>query len=114
MANAFKNKAKTLSDDNLTSVFIAHTAGEAETVIHSLTVCNTGTAGTINADIVVVDVSPDPDESFYICKAAPVPEGSSLVFADIKLNLESGDILKAKSSHASGHLDVFASVLEIT
>ena len=112
MANAFKNKAKTLSDDNLTSVFIAHTAGEAETVIHSLTVCNTGTAGTINADIVVTDAS--PSASFYIAKVAPVPEGSSLVFADIKLNMESADILKAKSSHASGHLDVFASVLEIT
>ena len=80
MANAFKNKAKTLSNDTLAAVF--------------------------------TDAS--PSASFYIAKVAPVPEGSSLVFADIKLNLESGDILKAKSSHASGHLDVFASVLEIT
>ena len=112
MANAFKNKGKTLSDSTLSTVFTAHSSGAAETVIHSLTVCNTGTAGTINADIVVTDSS--PSASYYIAKVAPVPEGSSLVFADIKLNLESGDILKAKSSHASGHLDVFASGLEIT
>lgn len=112
MANAFKNKAKTLSNSTLTTVFTAHSAGAAETVIHSLTVCNTGTAGTINADIVVTDAS--PSGSFYIAKVAPVPEGSSLVFADIKLNMESGDILKAKSSNGSGLLDIFASVLEIT
>ena len=34
MANAFKNKAKTLNNDTLSTVFTAHTSGAAETVIH--------------------------------------------------------------------------------
>jgi hypothetical protein len=113
MANAFKNKGKTLTDATLTEVFAAHAAGVAETVIHSLTICNTS-ASSIDADITVEDVSAGGTPSYYICKTAPVPANSSLVFSDIKLNLESGDKLHAKSSSASGGLDIFASILEIS
>jgi hypothetical protein len=113
MANAFKNKGKTLTDAALTEVFAAHAAGVAETVIHSLTVCNTGSV-SVNADITVEDVSASGTPSYYIAKTTPVPANSSLVFSDIKLNLESGDKLHAKSSNASGNLDIFASILEIS
>jgi hypothetical protein len=113
MSNAFKNKGKTLTNATLTEVFDAHTSGVAETVIHSLTICNTSSA-SVDADIAVEDVSAVGTPNFYICKTTPVPANSSLVFADIKLNMESGDKLHAKSSSASGDLDVFASILEIT
>ena len=113
MANAFKNKGKTLTDATLTEVFTAHAAGVAETVIHSLTVCNTGSS-SVDADIAVEDISAGGTPNYYICKTTPVPANSSLVFSDIKLNLESGDKLHAKSSSASGGLDIFASILEIS
>ena len=113
MANAFKNKGKTLTDAALTEVFSAHTSGVAETVIHSLTVCNTGSV-SVDADIAVEDISAGGTPNYYICKTTPVPANSSLVFDGIKLNMESGDKLHAKSSNASGNLDIFASILEIT
>ena len=55
MATHSRTKVKTLTDATLTEVFAAHAAGVAETVIHSLTICNTS-ASSIDADITVEDV----------------------------------------------------------
>jgi hypothetical protein len=45
---------------------------------------------------------------------ASIPADSTMVFADVKLNVENTDLLRAQSSHASGNLTVFCSTLEIT
>lgn len=109
MANAFKNHGKNLTDATLTEVFTAST----ETVVHSITICNTNGTDSVNASVSVIDTS-DGSAVYPIISTAPIPADSTMVFADVKLNVENTDILKAQSSHASGHLTVFCSTLEIT
>ena len=53
MANAFKNHGKNLTDATLTTVFTAST----ETVVHSITICNTHGSDSVNASVSVVDLS---------------------------------------------------------
>ena len=109
MANAFKNHGKNLTNASLTTVFTAST----ETVVHSITICNTNGTDSINASVSVIDTS-DSSTVYPIISTAPIPADSTMVFADVKLNVENLDLLKAQSSHASGHLTVFCSTLEIT
>jgi hypothetical protein len=108
MANAFKNHGKNLTDATLTTVFTAST----ETVVHSITICNTNGTDSINASVSVTDTS--ASLVFPIISTAPIPADSTMVFADVKLNVENTDLLRAQSSHASGNLTVFCSTLEIT
>jgi len=108
MANAFKNHGKNLSGNTITTVFTAST----ETVVHSITICNTS-AASVDASVSITDTS-DSSTVYPIISTAPIPANSTMVFADVKLNVEDTDLLRATSSHASGNLTVFCSTLEIT
>ena len=75
------------------------------TKINSFTVSDDATV-----DITVTDSS--AGTTFHIMKTVDVPADSTLVI-EKPINLEAGDILKAIAS-ATGDLEAFASILEMT
>jgi|TARA_Y100000310_G_C20340338_1_gene649495 hypothetical protein len=106
MANAFKSVAVTLSDSTAAEVYTA--PGSTTAVIHAVYLSNKHSSA-INVDVDIRISSTD----YSITQGAPIPAGSTLTL-DKPINLETGEKLKVKSSHASGLLDVVLSVLQIT
>ena len=113
MANDFTFGAVNLANNTRTLVYSVPTSPSGQTaVIHSCTVANTHGTDSVDVTLEVYDTS---GTIYYpVSSTVPVPADSVLVLDGIKLNLEEDDKLYATSSHASGHLTVFASVLKIT
>ena len=107
MANTFKNAGVAIG----TSATTIYTTPSATTaVIHAIYLSNVHGSATATVSIYVTDTSAGSD--FYIGKNLTVPAGSTIVL-DKPVNLETGDILKAKSDIASA-VEAFLSVLQIT
>ena len=107
MANTFKNAAKAVGNTN-TTLYTCPAATTA--VIHAVFISNVDGVNDASIDVIVTDSSEGSD--FHIMKTVNVPADSSLVI-EKPINLEATDILKVKAS-ATGDLEAFASVLEIT
>ena len=107
MANTFKNAAKAVGNTN-TTLYTCPAATTA--VIHAVFISNVDGVNDASIDVIVTDSSEGQD--FHIMKTVNVPADSSLVI-EKPINLEAADILKVKAS-ASGDLEAFASVLEMT
>jgi hypothetical protein len=107
MANTFKNAAKAVGNTN-TTLYTCPAATTA--VIHAVFISNVDGVNDASIDVIVTDSSEGSD--FHIMKTVNVPADSSLVI-EKPINLEATDILKVKAS-ATGDLEAFASVLEMT
>ena len=107
MANTFKNAAKAVGNTN-TTLYTCPAATTA--VIHAVFISNVDGVNDASIDVIVTDDSKSTD--FHIMKTVNVPADSSLVI-EKPINLEAADILKVKAS-ATGDLEAFASVLEMT
>ena len=107
MANTFKNAGVAIGD-SATTIYTApaNTTG----VIHAVYISNIDGANNATVDITVTDSS--AGTTFHIMKTVDVPADSTLVI-EKPINLEAGDILKAIAS-ATGDLEAFASILEMT
>jgi len=105
MANDFKNGLA--KDVGSSAVTLYTTPSLKQSIIIECDVCNT-TSATITTDVFITSGGQD----FHIVKNAPVPTGGTLqVVSNQKIILESGEVLKVKSSAASS-ADVIASILE--
>ena len=107
MANTFKNAGVAVG----TTVTILYTCPTStEGIIHALYISNID--GTNSADV-DVEVSVDGGSTFYyVGKTLPVPADSTLIL-DKPINLEASDVIRL-TANATGDLQAFASVLEIT
>ena len=107
MAQSFKSAA-TGSTTTLQPMYTvpANTTG----VVHAIYISNIDGANDATVDITVTDSS--AGTTFHIMKTVDVPADSTLVI-EKPINLEAGDILKAIAS-ATGDLEAFASILEMT
>ena len=107
MANTFKNAGVAIGDSATT----LYTAPAATTgIIHAIYISNIDGTNDATVDITVTDTS--AGTTFHIMKTVDVPADSTLVI-EKPINLEAGDILKAIAS-ATGDLEAFASILEMT
>jgi|TARA_R110001592_G_scaffold41263_1_gene134758 hypothetical protein len=107
MANTFKNAGVAIGDSATT----LYTAPAATTgIIHAIYISNIDGTNDATVDITVTDTS--AGTTFHIMKTVNVPADSTLVI-EKPINLEAGDILKAIAS-ATGDLEAFASILEMT
>ena len=107
MANTFKNAGVAIGDSATT----LYTAPAATTgIIHAIYISNIDGTNDATVDITVTDSS--AGTTFHIMKTVDVPADSTLVI-EKPINLEAGDILKAIAS-ATGDLEAFASILEMT
>lgn len=107
MANTFKNAGVAVGTTN-TTIYTA--PASTTSVIHAIYISNIHDTNNATVDVFVTDTSAGSD--FYVAKNVDVINGSTLIL-DKPLNLETTDILKAKSSTASA-IQAFVSVLEIT
>ena len=107
MANTFKNATVAVGNTN-TTLYTCPAATTA--VIHAVFISNVDGVNDASIDVIVTDSSEGSD--FHIMKTVNVPADSSLVI-EKPINLEATDILKVKAS-ATGDLEAFASVLEMT
>jgi hypothetical protein len=107
MANSFKNAGIQVGATR-TTLYTCPAGKEA--VIHALYLSNVD--GTNSADV-DIEVTIDGGSTYrYVGKTIPVPADSTLIL-DKPINLEASDILAITAS-ASGDVEAFASVLEIT
>ena len=127
MANTFKNK---ISKGVGTSFFHigaanpisgggsqtgAYTVGDdTQTTVIGLSVSNV-TSSSVDVDVQLSSAAGSETSDIRIVKGIPIPSGSTVVLigGDQKLVMETGNLLKIKSSAASS-LDVVMSILEIT
>lgn len=107
MANTFKNAGSAIGTGNTT---IYTTPSSTTSVIHAIYFSNVHASADATIEVWVTDTSAGSD--FYISKNVKVPSGTTLIL-DKPVNLETGDILKAKSDIASA-VEAFLSVLQIT
>ena len=107
MANTFKNAAVAVRNTN-TTLYTCPAATSA--VVHAVFISNVDGTNDASVDLFVTDNSAGSD--FHLMKTVNVPADSSLII-EKPINLEASDILKIKAS-ASGDLEAFASVLEMT
>ena len=107
MANTFKNAAVAIGNTN-TTVYTCPASTSA--VVHAVYISNVDGTNDATVDVLVTDNS--QGTNFHIMKTVDVPADSSLVI-EKPINLEANDILICKAS-ATGDLEAFASVLEIT
>ena len=107
MANTFKNAGVAVGT-TVTTLYTCPTSTDG--IIHALYISNID--GTNSADV-DVEVSVDGGSTFYyVGKTLPVPADSTLIL-DKPINLEASDVIRLTAS-ATGDLQAFASVLEIT
>jgi|TARA_B110000908_G_C10153186_1_gene402367 hypothetical protein len=107
MANTFKNAGVAIGTSR-TTVYTAPSA--TQSVIHALYISN---IDGVNDASVTVEVTIDGGTTYrHIAKTVPVPADATLLL-DKPINLEAGDILGLTAS-ATGDLEVFASILEIS
>ena len=107
MANTFKNAWVAVGT---TATTLYTCPASTDGIIHALYISNID--GTNSADV-DVEVSVDGGSTFYyVGKTLPVPADSTLIL-DKPINLEQNDVVRLTAS-ATGDLQAFASVLEIT
>ena len=107
MANTFKNAGVAVGT---TATTLYTCPASTDGIIHALYISNID--GTNSADV-DVEVSVDGGSTFYyVGKTLPVPADSTLIL-DKPINLEASDVIRLTAS-ATGDLQAFASVLEIT
>ena len=107
MANTFKNAGVAIGTSR-TTVYTAPSA--TQSVLHALYISN---IDGVNDASVTVEVTIDGGTTYrHIAKTVPVPADATLLL-DKPINLEAGDILGLTAS-ATGDLEVFASILEIS
>ena len=107
MANTFKNAGVAVGT---TATTLYTCPASTDGIIHALYISNID--GTNSADV-DVEVSVDGGSTFYyVGKTLPVPADSTLIL-DKPINLEQNDVVRLTAS-ATGDLQAFASVLEIT
>jgi len=110
MANTFKNAYL----DVTSSAQDLYTAPASTTSI-VLTLRVTNVDGTASDDVTVEVVDSDTTTKALIASTMAVPADSSLEIAGTsKIVLEAGDKIQVTGAAASGDLEVFASILEIT
>lgn len=110
MANTFKNAYL----DVTSSAQDLYTAPASTTSI-VLTLRVTNVDGTNSDDVTVEVVDSDTTTKALIASTMAVPADSSLEIAGTsKIVLEAGDKIQVTGAAASGDLEVFASILEIT
>ena len=110
MANTFKNAYL----DVTSSAQDLYTApGSTTSIVLTLRVTNVD--GTNSDDVTVEVVDSDTTTKAFIASTMAVPADSSLEIAGTsKIVLEAGDKIQVTGAAASGDLEVFASILEIT
>ena len=107
MANTFKNAGVAVGT---TATTLYTCPASTDGIIHALYISNID--GTNSADV-DVEVSVDGGSTFYyVGKTLPVPADSTLIL-DKPINLEASDVIRL-TANATGDLQAFASVLEIT
>ena len=107
MANTFKNAGVAVGT---TATTLYTCPASTDGIIHALYISNID--GTNSADV-DVEVSVDGGSTFYyVGKTLPVPADSTLIL-DKPINLEASDVIRLTAS-ATGDLQAFASVLQIT
>jgi len=113
MANTFKLKTKAGVDASLATVYTVPSS--TTTVIIGLTIANVkGASVTADAQIVTASSSGENADDVYVVKDIPLPAGSSVeIMGGNKIILETGDIVKVKSSTTNG-VDAILSIMEIT
>ena len=113
MANTFKLKTKAGVDASLATVYTVPSS--TTTVIIGLTIANVkGSSVTADAQIVTASSSGENADDVYVVKDIPLPAGSSVeIMGGNKIILETGDIVKVKSSTTNG-VDAILSIMEIT
>jgi len=110
MANTFKNAYL----DVTSSAQDLYTAPASTTSI-VLTLRVTNVDGTASDDVTVEIVDSDTTTKAFIASTLAVPADSSVEIAGTsKIVLEAGDKIQVTGAAASGDLEVFASILEIT
>jgi len=110
MANTFKNSYLDVTN----SAQDLYTAPASTTSI-VLTLRVTNVDGTNADDVTVEVVDSDTTTKAFIASTMAVPADSSLEIAGTsKIVLEAGDKIQVTGAAASGDLEVFASILEIT
>jgi hypothetical protein len=108
MANTFKRHTSNSVGTSLVTVYTVGSSVTASVVIGGV-VSNVTTA-TVN---VTVTATTSSTVINLIGEDTPLPAGTALSFIDGKVVLETGDIIKVKSSAATS-LDAHLSVMEIT
>jgi hypothetical protein len=110
MANTFKNAYL----DVTSSAQDLYTApGSTTSIVLTLRVTNVD--GTAADDVSVEIVDSDTTTKAFIASTLAVPADSSVEIAGTsKIVLEAGDKIQVTGAAASGDLEVFASILEIT
>jgi len=110
MANTFKNAYL----DVTSSAQDLYTApGSTTSIVLTLRVTNVD--GTASDDVTVEIVDSDTTTKAFIASTLAVPADSSVEIAGTsKIVLEAGDKIQVTGAAASGDLEVFASILEIT
>ena len=110
MANTFKNAYLDVTN----SAQDLYTApGSTTSIVLTLRVTNVD--GTAADDVSVEIVDSDTTTKAFIASTLAVPADSSVEIAGTsKIVLEAGDKIQVTGAAASGDLEVFASILEIT
>lgn len=108
MANAFKNAYQDVTS-TATTIYTVPSATEA--VIQSIRITNID--GT-NADAITCDVIDSTSGNSRIASTINVPADSSLELIENKIFLEAGDYIQLQGNQASGYLEAYLSVLEIS
>ena len=109
MANTFKRFTSNSVGTALATVYTVPSSPSTTSVIIGGVVSNV-TTGTVN---VTVTATTSSTVINLIGEDTPIPAGTALSFIDGKVVLETGDIIKIKSSAASS-LDAHLSAMEIT
>ena len=107
MANTFKRYTSNSIGTSLATVYTVQ--GSTTSVVIGGIVANV-TADTVN---ITVTATTSSTVINLIGEDTPLPAGTALSFIDGKVVLETGDIVKVKSSAATS-LDAHLSVMEIT
>lgn len=108
MAETFKNAYQDVTSSN-TAVYTNASGGTA--IVISLRVTNINTS----VDTITADVVDGTSGNSRIAYSMTVPVGGSIELAgNSKVVLENGDSIELTGGQASGYLEAFASILEIT
>ena len=110
MANTFKNAYLDITNSAQT-VYTNSSGGTAIVLTLRITNVDGATDDTITADVIDSDTTTNARIAYTIT----VPADSTLELAGTsKLVLEAGDYIQLQGGAASGDLEAFASILEIT
>ena len=114
MANTFKNKTSKGVGTSLTQIGSYAVAASTQTTVIGLSVSNI-TRSSVDVDVQLSATMANTTNDISLGTTIPVPAGSTVVLigGDQKLVMETGNLLKVKSSAASS-LDVVMRILEIT